>query len=185
MAWNWGISIITFAFGLGIGFALAYLAIPRSGRIKDLERQLTESKTQFNAYRSSVNQHFEKTAALFEDMTDRYRAVYRHMAEGAQNLCQEGPAYLSLDLSRSNRLPESGHQQTAKPASNGPSADTEPAGEAASAQAGAQAPSASPSDTEDEHNFGEAPQVPRLDQTTPGSVSEIPARRSVASGSAR
>ena len=98
MAWNWGIGIITFAFGLGVGFLIAYLIVPRSGRIQALEQELRAAQASDAEYRSKVNQHFQKTAELFEDMTGRYRAVYQHMASGAQLLCEERPPALQLDI---------------------------------------------------------------------------------------
>ncbi len=104
MAWNWGISIITFAFGLGIGFLIAYLTIRHNGRIKELEEELSKAQGDLAAYRGKVSQHFEKTAELFEDMTERYRAVYKHMASSAQELCAERPPALQLDIVDRGRL---------------------------------------------------------------------------------
>lgn len=104
MAWNWGISIITFAFGLGIGFLIAYLTIKHDGRIKELETELKAVQDGHNEYRGKVSQHFETTAELFEDMTERYRAVYKHMASSAQELCEERPPALQLDIVDRGRL---------------------------------------------------------------------------------
>lgn len=104
MAWNWGISIITFAFGLGIGFLIAYLTIKHDGRIKELEAELKAAQDSNNEYRGKVSQHFATTAELFEDMTERYRAVYKHMANSAQALCEERPPALQLDIVDRGRL---------------------------------------------------------------------------------
>lgn len=37
-------------------------------------------------YETDVEEHFKATADLLNEMTDKYRDVYRHMAEGAQKL---------------------------------------------------------------------------------------------------
>lgn len=104
MAWNWGISIIFFAFGLGSGFFIAYLTIKHDGRVKELEDELSKVQVDHTKYRGKVSQHFEKTAELFEDMTERYRAVYQHMASSAQTLCEERPPALQLDIVDRGRL---------------------------------------------------------------------------------
>ena len=44
-------------------------------------KQLTEEQ---EAYRVQVDEHFQATANLLNEMTDKYRDIYRHMAEGAQ-----------------------------------------------------------------------------------------------------
>ena len=116
MAWNWGISIITFAFGLGFGFLIAYLTIKHSGRIKELEAELNKTNSEHAQYRGKVSQHFEKTAELFEDMTERYRAVYKHMASSAQDLCEERPPALQLEIVDRGRLTKSSGVSAVKPA---------------------------------------------------------------------
>lgn len=116
MAWNWGISIITFAFGLGFGFLIAYLTTKHNGRVKELEEELNKANSEHDQYRGKVSQHFEKTAELFEDMTERYRAVYKHMASSAQDLCAERPPALQLEIVDRGRLTKSSGVSAVKPA---------------------------------------------------------------------
>lgn len=166
MAWNWGISIITFAFGLGIGFLIAYLVMPRSGRIKELEDELSSARASLDEYRGKVSQHFQKTAELFEDMTERYRAVYQHMANSAQQLCEEHPPALQLDIVDRGRL-----SKDTKPATPTASPDNAQASEAeteldlkVSMAPGA---TANAGDDSDEY-MGDAPHVPELtEEVTP------------------
>lgn len=159
MAWNWGISIITFAFGLGFGFLLAYLLLPRGQRTRELEERLQATQAELDAYRAKVNQHFQKTAELFEDMTDRYRAVYQHMASSAQALCAERPPALQLEIVDRGRLAEP--VPTAKKAAPPPVAsDTETEIDLAHAPPGSHMHG---EDSDDEH-LGDAPQVPVLDE---------------------
>lgn len=158
MAWNWGISIITFAFGLGIGFLAAYLVIPRRGRIQELERELETAQAANKDYRDKVNQHFQKTAELFEDMTDRYRAVYRHMANSAQVLCEQQPPALQLDPTGRARLPD-------RDAAENESAPTEPRTSADTRQTSGHDRHADNMD--DDQAFGDAPHIPELTEEIP------------------
>lgn len=173
MAWNWGISIITFAFGLGIGFAAAYALIPRGQRIRELEQELAAARAALEDYRGQVSRHFQKTAELFEDMTDRYRAVYRHMAQSAQTLCEEQPPALQLEIVDRGRLTTAAAAAAAEAprpvarvpvsadadAEIGPHADIPPA----------DAVPARPRDDEDDY-LGDAPQVPNLDDEERGAA---------------
>lgn len=155
-AWNLGISIITFAFGLGIGFLAAYLVIPRSGRIQELERELESARAEQRDYRDKVGQHFQKTAELFEDMTERYRAVYRHMASSAQALCEQQPPALQLDPAGRAKLPGQADARAGD-------ADKDAAAPAATKAAADR--SAAPDD--DEQAFGDAPHIPELTEEVP------------------
>lgn len=158
MAWNWGISIITFAFGLGLGFAIAFLLLPRGQRVRELEQQLQSVQSELAGYRGKVNQHFQKTAELFEDMTGRYRAIYQHMAGSAQELCQERPPALQLDIVDRGRLAEPAAGLRKAPA--GIVSGTETEIDLAHALPGTVRPDG---DNDDEY-LGDSPQVPVLDE---------------------
>lgn len=158
MDWNWGLAIIAFAFGIGAGFVLAYLLLPRGQRVRELEQQLQATRAELAAYRGKVNQHFQKTAALFEDMTDRYRAVYQHMAGAAQALCEERPPALQLDIVDRGRSAEAATAAKKPPIPAPDATDTEidlrhaPPG------------SHMHGDDGDDEHLGDAPQVPVLDE---------------------
>lgn len=65
-------------------------------RIKDdYEARLQKAEHELMAYRQQVSEHFHGTAQLVEQMNDNYRAVYQHLAKGAQQLAQGEimPAY--------------------------------------------------------------------------------------------
>ncbi len=66
-------------------------------RVEELEQALEKSRKELDDYRQQVKGHFQKTAGLFEEMTDRYREVYRHLAAGAMELCDEQPPALRLE----------------------------------------------------------------------------------------
>lgn len=173
MAWNWGIGIITFAFGLGIGFAAAYALIPRGQRIRELEQELAAARAVLEDYRGQVSRHFQKTAELFEDMTDRYRAVYRHMAQSAQTLCEEQPPALQLEIVDRGRLTTAAAAAAAeapRPEARAPvSADADAGIDLHTDIPPADAVPARPRDDEDDY-LGDAPQVPNLDDEERGAA---------------
>lgn len=177
MAWNWGISIIIFAFGLGSGFFIAYLTIKHDGRVKQLEDQLSKAQVDHTEYRGKVSQHFEKTAELFEDMTERYRAVYQHMASSAQALCEERPPALQLDIVDRGRLSRDMHNAAAQ-ATASAVADDEENPESADDREPAMTLKTSGRASDDNDDYlGDAPHVPELtDEVSPGERSKIPHR---------
>ncbi|HEY6130588.1 MAG TPA: DUF1043 family protein [Halioglobus sp.] len=55
--------------------------------------QVTQEKLTFEA---EVAEHFTKTADLLNNLTESYREVHNHLAQGAATLCQgEGPMSLT------------------------------------------------------------------------------------------
>ena len=55
--------------------------------ILDLETQLEQASQSRADYEAEVAEHFSQTADLLHKLTDDYRAVYTHLADGAQQLC--------------------------------------------------------------------------------------------------
>jgi uncharacterized membrane-anchored protein YhcB (DUF1043 family) len=149
MALNWAAGIIIFALGAGSGFVIAWLVLPHKRRCKLLAQELADARNGQTEFRAQVNQHFKKTAELFEQMTDGYRAIYQHLAAGAQTLCEEHPHSLQLDLPGHEKRDD---RRTA--ASPPPAPDSD---EAVPVQA-------RPGDDIDESYLGDAPHVPELDE---------------------
>jgi uncharacterized membrane-anchored protein YhcB (DUF1043 family) len=59
-----------------------------SGReVQRLREELREAYEDADRYRGEVTAHFEKTSALFEDVTSRYRNLYDHLSRGATAFC--------------------------------------------------------------------------------------------------
>ncbi|MBI5039840.1 MAG: YhcB family protein [Gammaproteobacteria bacterium] len=140
MIWDWEFGLLTLALGIGVGFLLTWRIAPRGDRIRELEQELASARAELAAYNDKVNQHFQTSAALFEDMTERYRAVYQHMASSAQTLCAQRPPALHLDLPASPRLNQPAH--TTEADTPAPTADM---------------------DTYDEDTYlGDAPHIPEL-----------------------
>ena len=97
--------------GIGgvVGWYLAFNARGGNKRkvIMDLESQLDQAKQDRADYEAEVSEHFSQTASLLHQLTDDYRAVYTHLADGAEQLCGDrvsmseaaltGPAAESTD----------------------------------------------------------------------------------------
>ena len=52
-----------------------------------LEQQLKVKTSELEAFHSKVNTHFEKTAELFNHVSDSYQSLYDHMAKSSNQLC--------------------------------------------------------------------------------------------------
>jgi uncharacterized membrane-anchored protein YhcB (DUF1043 family) len=83
----WLTGILFTALGAMAGSIITYLVVARHGRTRKLQKELDQLKDRFTDYRDQVTQHFMRTSQLVQEMTQSYRAVYEHLASGAQNLC--------------------------------------------------------------------------------------------------
>jgi len=52
-----------------------------------LEKELKEKSAELETFHSKVNTHFEKTAELFNHVSDSYQSLYDHMAKSSTQLC--------------------------------------------------------------------------------------------------
>jgi len=122
MTWMWGVVVVAVIVGGAVGFLLSYVLGVRDKHAAKLEDELAHLKQDFEGYRGKVDAHFLETSELFQDMTERYRAVYEHLATGARSLCSEGLRTQRLDVPESRPLIEPAAEQAEAP-------KTEPAAE--------------------------------------------------------
>jgi uncharacterized membrane-anchored protein YhcB (DUF1043 family) len=101
---TWGFGILVFAIGLLLGCIATYLVFARNRRTRELQEELNQFKERFTDYRDQVTQHFMRTSELVQEMTQSYRAVYEHLANGAQRLCGDENNVDRLDSSRKGQL---------------------------------------------------------------------------------
>ncbi len=52
-----------------------------------LQQELNEKTAELEAFHNKVNSHFEKTAELFNHVSDSYQSLYDHMAKSSTQLC--------------------------------------------------------------------------------------------------
>lgn len=69
--------------GIGIGYWL-HACSPEVCKAKE---DLEQLQVEYEDYRNRVDQHFNRSAELFQEMTLSYKAVYDHLAGGVQDLC--------------------------------------------------------------------------------------------------
>ncbi|WP_448216370.1 YhcB family protein [Endozoicomonas sp. 2B-B] len=117
----WFLGSLAFLAGM-TGGALLYhlLAGPRSDRGK-MEAQLIELEADFKQYQDNVADHFNTTAHLINKLTDSYKDVYEHMANGADSLCNDdrvknklSDSLISSTALSSGQIPKR-HSERAKP----------------------------------------------------------------------
>jgi uncharacterized membrane-anchored protein YhcB (DUF1043 family) len=85
----WTAGILVFLLGMALGCIVTWLLSGHHGRTRQLRLELEQLKERFNDYRDQVTRHFMRTSDLVQEMTQSYRAVYEHLANGAQHLCGE------------------------------------------------------------------------------------------------
>jgi uncharacterized membrane-anchored protein YhcB (DUF1043 family) len=95
----WIVGALCFLGGAAVGILLFKQLASDEVRVKELEEQLQALSREHELYKTGVHDHFKDSAQLLGKLTDSYREVYLHMADGARSLC---PDYISsqLDLDR-------------------------------------------------------------------------------------
>lgn len=131
-------------FGFVIGRSKGDVSAPK---VRELEKSLHQANEEMRGYRAQVTAHFEKTATLFNQLTNDYREVYEHLANSSNTLCGAEAAKLKSLTADKNVLEgqsekaeqESAGSETAKAATtnSGPSASPKPETEASEAVPGA------------------------------------------------
>lgn len=90
-----GLAAALLVSGAAVGVLVAGLVLPGPKRVRQLEEELEKVQKDHESYRSGVTAHFKTTAELVGEMTQSYKAVYDHLAYGAQSLCGEYDALTS------------------------------------------------------------------------------------------
>lgn len=81
--------------GLIIGSAVTAMFFKFKGGDASTLKNL---KAEHEQYRKQVDNHFVNTSILFKGLTDQYRDVYRHIAEGAGELCSEEAKAIQVEM---------------------------------------------------------------------------------------
>ena len=76
-----GAGVLLFGLGLGLGYWLSYSLRKREAtKASDIQNELDD-------YRRQVTDHFSETAQHFQALGQQYQSLYKHMAVGAEALC--------------------------------------------------------------------------------------------------
>ena len=103
-SWMWSIGLISFAFGIAVGFAINFYLNPDNKRSEKLEQELDQLKRETEQYRGEVAEHFKRTSELVQEMTSSYKNVYEHLASGSANLCTDAIKEPPLDFAIHEKL---------------------------------------------------------------------------------
>lgn len=60
-------------------------------------KSASQLKREHDEYRQEVNTHYAATAELFQSLTEQYRELARHLAQGARSLKIDLPDTVQLD----------------------------------------------------------------------------------------
>ena len=110
---TWLIAIGGLAVGVVIGVVFANRLGTSPARVQELENQIRQLKQEHSEYRDDVSDHFNMTAELVQHMTESYRDVYQHLANGAQDLCSTEVAGKLLPASSTDVFDNSNEEETA------------------------------------------------------------------------
>lgn len=86
------VSLSLFVVGVICGAVVASIVLPSRREVDRLTGELTALKSEHESYKGHVTKHFLKTSELVANMTASYKAVYDHLATGAQSLCSDTDA---------------------------------------------------------------------------------------------
>lgn len=109
----WIVALGCFLVGAAAGALLFKVFRSDEAQVRSLKQQLQKLSEEHENYKSNVHSHFGNTARLFGQLSDSYREVYQHMAEGARQLC---PDYISNQLTLNSDVKSLLHDERPSPA---------------------------------------------------------------------
>jgi len=110
-----GIGIV---IGLLIGMLIMRLLNGPSSSKAELQAKLDAVEAEFESHKQSVNNHFETTSELVNDLTESYVKVYKHLSLGATALSG------AVDVSHRLTLDEASSGTAVIEGSSDPASDT-------------------------------------------------------------
>ena len=94
-AYIWLILASMLAVGVLVGYFMGRSKGDTSlPKVQELEQSIAQANQEMQDYRGQVTGHFEKTANLFNQLTNDYREVYEHLANSSEQLCGDQVAKL-------------------------------------------------------------------------------------------
>ena len=94
--------VLLLILGVALGYFVAAI------RHSKTQARTDAVKAEYDAYRENVTGHFRETAVQFQALGEQYRSLYRHMADGAQALCETPATADAIGFSPFPELPREG-----------------------------------------------------------------------------
>jgi len=91
-------SFFIFAVGIGLGILLQRYVLSRGTQVATLERQIDKLKGEQLHLKDSIQHHFHQTADLTQNLTNNYKALYEHLAQGSSQFTEQPLADLKQVL---------------------------------------------------------------------------------------
>jgi len=99
-------SVLTFLVGVGIGMLVQRYVVNRGSKVTQLKNEIERLQGEQLHIKDSLEQHFRKTADLTNSLTDNYKALYQHLATGANEFTQQPLAEFSQLLEQTDKPAE-------------------------------------------------------------------------------
>ena len=98
--------VVCLLIGAGLG-ALALYVFRTKLLGRDIEQRLHEAESSLQGYQRDVAEHFAQTSQLVNNLTNAYRDVHEHLANGALKLATPAISRQILDSANNNLGSES------------------------------------------------------------------------------
>jgi uncharacterized membrane-anchored protein YhcB (DUF1043 family) len=93
----WLLGVVCLLAGIVIGAMLYKFLRSDEVRVQQLEDQLQSLSDEYENYKKDVHAHFGDSAQLLNKLTESYKDVYQHLAQGARTLC---PDYIATQITQ-------------------------------------------------------------------------------------
>jgi len=94
---EWWYAITALIIGVGGGFFIGRSGDRVRKRADELQLELDSVNNELNEYRGRVTRHFSRTAELVDALAANSRAIYNHLAEGSEQLCDSSAVRMQQD----------------------------------------------------------------------------------------
>ncbi|EAT11647.1 DUF1043 family protein [Bermanella marisrubri] len=91
-------SVLSFAIGIGIGILLQRYVLSRGTQVAQLEKELDQVKGELLKQKEALQQHFQQSAHLAQNLTQSYKELYEHLAKGSHTFTEQPLADLRKAL---------------------------------------------------------------------------------------
>ncbi|CAG9295607.1 Z-ring associated ZapG family protein [Celerinatantimonas diazotrophica] len=82
-------SLILVAAGVIIGVLISQILTHNHKHESSLKKELEQNQAEFKAYRKQVNEHFQSSAQMLDELAQQYQKIYQHMAEQSTQLLDD------------------------------------------------------------------------------------------------